>query len=171
MKILPVAGLLMTVLAPWSAAYGATATTSMVNIVTVAGICQISSTGFSTTYDPTGTNLAANQDTTASVSTTCTSGAAATITLGQGLHPDTGSTDALPLRRLSNGAGTPGFLSYSLSSDSNRVVPWGNVGAAGIAVVGTGVTVPVTVYARVPAAQTSAVAGTYTDTVIATITY
>ncbi|MFC5474002.1 spore coat U domain-containing protein [Paraherbaspirillum soli] len=155
-----------------SIAFAATATANMTNTVTVSDNCSIGTTGFTTTYDPIVTNAASNQDVTASVTTTCTVGASPVITLGQGANANTGSTDAVPLRRLSSGGGTPVYLNYSLFSDSGRSTTWGNTaGTAPSAVTGTGAAAPLTIYARIPSGQTSAKAATYTDTVVATVTF
>ncbi len=163
---------MLSILAPTlPVANAAVATAIMINTVVVVGVCSISATGFSTTYDPTGANAASNKDVTGSVSTLCTNGAAATITLGQGLNAAPGSTDTAPLRRLSSGGGAPTYLNYSLSQDASRTVAWGNTQATGVVVNGTGNLAPVTAYARLPSAQTTAAVGTYTDTVIATVTF
>jgi len=152
-------------------AFAATATATMTNTVTVAGNCSIATVGFTTTYDPVVTNATTNQDVTASVTTTCTPGASPVITLGQGANANTGSTDAAPLRRVSSGGGTPTYLNYSLFSDSGRTTTWGNTAAtAPAAVSATGTATPLTIYARVPSGQTG-VATTYTDTVVATVTF
>jgi spore coat protein U-like protein len=154
-----------------SGASAATATATMTNTVTISNSCSISTLGFTTTYDPIVANATTNQDVTASVTTTCTIGASPVITLGQGANADTGSTDAIPLRRLSSGGGTPVFLNYSLFSDSGRTVTWGNtVATAPAAVTATGSATPVTIYARVPSGQ-SVKAATYIDTVVATVTF
>jgi spore coat protein U-like protein len=152
-------------------AFAATATATMTNTVTIANNCSIATIGFTTTYDPIVTNATANQDVTASVTTTCTPGAAPVITLGQGANANTGSTDSVPLRRVSSGGGTPTYLSYSLFSDSGRTTIWGNTVATAPATVNsTGTATPLTIYARVPSGQTG-IATTYTDTVVATVTF
>ncbi|HWW05177.1 spore coat U domain-containing protein [Collimonas sp.] len=154
-----------------TSASATTATATMTNTVTITNNCSISALGFTTTYDPIVTNATTNQDVTASVTTTCTVGASPEITLGQGANANTGSTDAVPLRRLSSGGGTPVFLNYALYSDSGRSVTWGNtVATAPTAVTATGSATPITIYARVPSGQ-SVKAATYTDTVVATVTF
>jgi|ERR1700693_1501962 len=171
----PVLSILLVFIAALAAicptTFAATAIGSMNNTVIIANNCTISATGFTTTYDPIVTNLSTDQNITATVSTTCTIGAAVTITLGQGANADAGSSDAAPLRRLSNGAGTPTYLSYAFYANSSRSVTWGNTLATGVASIGTGAAVPVTVYARIPMNQSGAKPGTYTDTVVATVTY
>ncbi|AMO99845.1 spore Coat Protein U domain protein [Collimonas arenae] len=156
-----------------SSAFAGTATATMTNTVTISNNCSISTTGFTTTYDPVVVNASVNQYTTATVSTTCTVGASPVITLGQGANPGAGSTNSAPVRRLSNGATpTPAYLNYGLFSDTNHTVTWGNTAAtAPTAVTATGAATPITIYASIPAGQTSLPAATYTDTVVATVTF
>ncbi|AMP00619.1 spore Coat Protein U domain protein [Collimonas arenae] len=87
----------------------------MTNTVTIAANCSISTLGFTTTYDPVVVNATANQDVTASVTTTCTVGASPVVTLGQGANANTGSTDAVPLRRLSSAAARPAISTTECS--------------------------------------------------------
>jgi spore coat protein U-like protein len=152
-------------------AFAGTATATMTNVVTIGNDCSISTIGFTTTYDPIVVNATTSQDVTASVTTTCTPGATPVITLGQGANPNTGSTDSAPLRRLSSGGGTPTYLSYSLFSDSGRTTTWGNTApTAPNSTTATGAATALTVYARLPAGQ-SGIATTFTDTVVATVTF
>ncbi|WP_211440734.1 Csu type fimbrial protein [Collimonas humicola] len=152
-------------------AWAGTATATMTNTVTIGNDCIISTTGFTTTYDPVVVNATTNQDVTASVTTTCTPGATPVITLGQGANANTGSTDSVPLRRLSSGGGSPTYLNYALFSDSGRTTTWGNTaGTAPASITATGTATPLTVYARVPSGQ-SGLATTFTDTVVATVTF
>ena len=100
----------------------------------------------------------------------CTNGATATITLGQGANADSGSSDAAPLRRLSNGSGS--YLSYQLYQDGGRSIIWGNTAGTGVSYTGLGYSDSATIayYAKIPAGQNATV-GNYTDTVVATVTY
>ena len=60
---------------------------------------------------------------------------------------------------------------YSLYQDSARTQNWGSsIGVDTVAGTGTGLTQSVSVYGRV-AAQTTPAAGTYTDTIVVTVTY
>lgn len=146
--------------------YAATNTSNMSVSATVAANCSISAGALSFgTYD---TVSAAAVDGTATISTTCTSGSAATVTLGQGLNAATTSTDAAPLRQMK--AGTD-VMAYQLYSESGRTTVWGNTTATGKATTGTGSNVDVTVYGRITAGQNTLPAGSYTDTVVATITF
>lgn len=119
-------------------------------------------------YDPVVTNASTALNGTGTVSVTCTNGASTTVTLGQGSNADTGSTDAVPARRLSDGA--TDFLSYTLYSDTGRSVVWGNTSLTGLADTGNGLSQALTVYGAVAAGQ-NVPAGSYSDTVIATISF
>lgn len=72
-------------------------------------------------------------------------------------------------RRMQNGGQ---FVSYNLYQDSARSVPWGDGGATGTVLTGsgTGADEEVIVYGRVPAQATPA-PGTYNDTVQVTVTW
>lgn len=163
--------LITTLITACSYTIAATATSTMTNTVTITNVCTISTAGFTTTYDPISTNASSAQNTTATVTTTCTIGAVPVVTLGQGANADTGSTDAVPLRRLQNPVATVAYLNYGLFSDSNRTVTWGNTaGTAPSGVTANGTPTALTVYAQIPGGQ-SVKAGTYTDNVVATVTY
>jgi spore coat protein U-like protein len=143
----------------------------MTNTVTIASSCTVQTTGFTAAYDPIVTNATAALTATASISTVCTLGSVPVVTLGQGVNAASTSTNAAPVRRLTNGATTPVYLSYGLYQDTGHSTNWGNTSATGVTGAGTGSTVPLTVYASVPAGQTSAPVGTYTDQVIVTVTF
>jgi len=143
--------------------------------VTVSSNCVISSGSAGTflvgTYDPVSANATAGsplQATTTSVlKVSCTSGATSpVIRLDQGSHPQSGSTDAAPVRRLSDGTH---FLSYNLYKGGYTTV-WGNTGSTGLAYTGSGSFENITLYAQVDGGQ-SVPAGTYTDTVQANIDF
>ncbi len=162
-------GMLMIAFA--GTAHAATVTATMTNTVTIANSCTVSATGFTTTYDPLNLNATTNQDVSASISTSCTLLMPAVITLGQGAHAASGSTDTTPQRRLSSGGGSPSYLNYSLYQDSGRATTWGNTALTGVAMVGTGSTTNSSVYARIPSGQTPGAIGSFTDSVVVTVTY
>ena len=162
--------LLLLVMVSFSASvFAGSATAVMTNTATVNGGCTISTSGFSASYDPVSANATLPADANIGVTTTCTTGLTATITLGQGANAGSGSTDAIPVRRLSNGAG--GYLTYSIMTDVTHATTWGNTAGTGQTSTGLGVPVTLTGYARIPAGQTSAAAGAYTDTVVATVSF
>ncbi len=132
-------------------------------IVDAGGLmsCTISATAVSFgTYNPlTSTPL----DTTGTVTYQCDFVVLPSITLS------TGSSSTYAARTMQSGTDT---MSYNLYQDAVHLLVWGD-GTGGTltytAVVSVlNVPVPVTVYARVPAQQNAA-AGSYADTVVATI--
>ncbi len=118
-------------------------------------------------YDPVDANKGDALEGTGTVSITCTLDAAAAITLGQGANADTGSTDAAPLRRMTDGTN---FLSYALYSDGGHAAVWGNDATVDVQDDGTGLEEDHTVYGLVAADQ-NVPAGAYSDTVVATVTF
>jgi len=99
---------------------------------TVSANCTISTSALAFgSYDPVSAKrFPPALDGTGGVTVTCTNGAAATITLGQGTNASIGSNDAAPLRRLRD-SGT-NYISYSLYQDSGRSAVWGNTAGTGV---------------------------------------
>ena len=119
-------------------------------------------------YDPTA---AADNDATATITSTCTTGGAAVITMGQGSRAQVGSTDAIPLRAMFNGdEGGPEDLDYHLYSDSAGGTVWGNTAGTGKAITADGTAQNFTAYGRIPKNQTVG-AGSFSDSVAVTLTY
>ena len=107
-------------------------------------------------------------DGAATVTVACTKGGSATITLDQGANSGSGSTDASPNRRMKTGSN---FLSYGLFSDSTRSTVWGNTTGTGVGyTAASSAATGITVYGRIIASQ-DVPAGSYSDTVVATITF
>jgi len=147
----------------------ATATSNLSVTASVTANCTITTAPVAFgAYDPVSANASTALNGSGTVSVTCTSGASANVTLGQGSNAGGGSTDAVPVRRLKD-TGTD-FLAYSLYSDSGRTSVWGNTAGTGVAHTGTGTLTALTVYGAVAAGQ-SVPAGNYSDTVVATITF
>jgi spore coat protein U-like protein len=146
-----------------------TATSNLSVTASVTANCTISTAPVAFgAYDPVVTNASTALNGTGTVSVTCTNGASTTVTLGQGTFAGTGSTDAAPARRLNDGGAD--YLTYTLYSDTGRSVVWGNTALTGLANTGTGVVQALTVYGAVAAGQ-NVPAGSYSDTVVATITF
>lgn len=160
---------LATSLAAFSFSVNAgTATSDLSTTATVVANCTISTAAVAFgNYDPVVAHKTTALDGTGTVTVTCTSGSATTITLAQGANPATGSTDAVPLRQM---AASANRLSYDLYSDSGRTAIWANTAETDVAHTGTGAAVALTVYGRVPANQNKP-AGDYADTVVATVTF
>lgn len=145
-------------------AFAGTATSNLSVSATVANNCTIETPSLPfSSYDPNY-----NASITGSILAYCTTGSSATITLGQGANAASGSTDASPSRRLSNGSGV--FLNYNLYQDSPATVIWGNTDGTGVVINDTGTGAVKTVYGKIPSGQ-KVPAGSYTDTVVATITF
>jgi spore coat protein U-like protein len=140
-------------------ARAATSTAAFAVTVTVQASCQITATalGF-TTY--TGALDVA----TSAVTLICTDTTTYNVGLSAGSTP--GAT--VGTRQMASG---PSRLAYALYSDAGRTVNWGNtVGTDTVAGTGNGNSQVLTVYGRVAAGQLVK-PGTYSDTVIATVTY
>ncbi|NEI52423.1 fimbrial major subunit CsuA/B family protein [Rhizobium leguminosarum] len=104
--------------------------------------------------------LSANADAYGSVTATCTPGTTYTISLNGG------TTNSAPsARKMSRGSEA---VTYGLYKDVSRTQPWG--GATTVAGTGNGATQVFTVYGRVLSQPTPS-PGTYTDTVVVTLTY
>jgi spore coat protein U-like protein len=132
--------------------------------------CTITTTALAfNAYDAVGANASTDLDAEGVVTSTCSIGSSGNIKMGQGLHGDVDSSDATPLRRMVHGSDGTKFLSYSVFSDSARSVVWEN--ATGVPYVGTGSAAALTVYGSVPQAQTEAIVGSYTDTLVVAINY
>jgi spore coat protein U-like protein len=158
------AGLLLIV-AGTAPAHAGSASAALNVSATVANNCTISTVALAFgAYDPVTTNAAANLDSTATVTVACTKGATSTIGMNLGSNAS-GST-----RRMTDGA--TNYLTYELYQDSGRTTVWGNSG--------TGLFTPAaapskaarnfTVYGRVASNQ-DVPAGTYTDTITATVNF
>lgn len=151
------------------AALAGTATSNFAVSTTVAANCTIdASAGLSFgSYDPVSANTTTALTGTGTISTTCTNGSSAIITLGQGGTTDATSSDASPLREMSDGTDT---LTYNLYTDSAYTTVWGNTSTTGKGITGTGTASSTTVYGKIAAGQNVGT-GSYTDTVIATVTF
>lgn len=155
----------------WTAtgAFAASSTANLSVTATVGANCTISTSAVAFgSYDPVSANASSALDGVGGVTVTCTNGSAATITLGQGGNAATGSSDAAPLRRMKDSGSD--YLSYSLFSDSSRTTIWGNTAATAVNHTGTGSAASLSVYGQVAGAQ-NVPAGSYSDTVVATVTF
>jgi spore coat protein U-like protein len=114
-------------------------------------------------------NPASVTSATGTVTTNCTRGAGAVITLDQGVYSAAGSSSGAPLRRLQNGTSSDS-LNYTLYQNSGKTTIWGNSTATGVTVTGTGSDQSTSVYGVIPAGQNVS-AGSYIDYVAATVTY
>ena len=156
---------LALLLAATTSVSAATATANLGVSATVTNNCTISTTALAFgSYDPVAANASTNLDGTGAVSVACTKGTAATVGLGLGSNAS-GST-----RRMGDGAGN--FLTYELYQDSGHTTVWGNAGAGLLspAAAPSKAARNFTVYGQVVSNQ-DATAGSYTDTVVATVNF
>ncbi|MDG1494466.1 MAG: spore coat U domain-containing protein [Porticoccaceae bacterium] len=150
--------------------YAATTTGSMAVTAEVAMSCAITTGEMAFgTYDPTSTTAL---DATATITSTCTSGGATIMTMGKGSNYLPTSTDAIPLRRMSDGAAGdfPQMLDYHLYSDSAGGTVWGNTDSTGKAITATGTAQAITVYGQITAQQSVSEAS-FSDSVLVTLSY
>jgi spore coat protein U-like protein len=152
-----------------TAGYASTTDTATMNVSTsVLMSCTITAGAMTfSSYDPTAT---ADNDANATITSTCTAGGAAVITMGQGDRSRTGSTDAIPLRAMDSGGDDGEYLLYELYSDSAGGTVWGNTEGSGKAITADGTAQAFTAYGRIPNNQTVS-SGTFTDSVLVTLTY
>lgn len=108
--------------------------------------------------------LTANIDASTNLGVACSTSLPYQVQLDGGLS---GATNPV-LRRMTKGAE---FVTYGLYRDAARSQPWGStLGSDTLSGTGTGLTVSVPVYGRVPP-QTTPSPGIYTDTVVVTVQY
>ena len=148
--------------------YAGSSTSTMNVSVSVGHSCSMDSSPMAFgAYDGFVANASTALEATATVVSTCTSGAAALITMNAGASAGSGSADA-PVRRMT--AGAEKYLVYQVYSDVARGTVWGNTAPTGVALTGTGVSQTLTAYGSVLAAQPAA-QGVYSDQLGVTITY
>ena len=121
------------------------------------------------TYNAGSTHATAPLNAEGGVSSTCTSGSSGVIKMGQGINFAGDSNDAAPLRRMVATGDANSFLNYSVFSDTSRTTAWEN--STGVAYSGDGSAQALVVYGSVEGGQTSAVVGSYTDTITVAINY
>ena len=154
-------------------AFAATQQSQFTVQASVSNNCTISSTGINFgSYDPITANSATGADAYANgtVTVRCTRGAA-----GVWIGLDAGSNSASAsgtTRAMSAGGGN--FLSYDLYLADPNPAPgavWGNTAATGMSYSpASSAATNLTVYGRTPKGQDAA-AGSYSDTITATINY
>ena len=145
-----------------------TGTSNMSVSATIKHSCSIETTPMAFgAYDGVVANASTALDAMATVISSCTSGAAALITMNAGNSAGSGS-DNMPFRQMN--AGTGEYLVYQVYSDVSRKTIWGNSAPTGVALTGTGVPQSHTVYGSIPSAQIVP-EGDYSDHIFVTITY
>jgi len=145
---------------PPADALAAASTTSIAVSATVNSACATSSDSL-----PFGTYSGSQLRQTATISVTCTN----TTYYNLGLDAGTTAGATVSSRKLSDGSGHT--LSYALYQDSGYSSNWGNtIGTDTQSGSGTGSAQTLTVYGQIAGSQTP-VAGRYTDTITAVVTY
>jgi spore coat protein U-like protein len=125
--------------------------------------CTITATGGTLNFGTVTGTIATDVDSFTTLSVNCNSGATYSVGLNDGTHSTTPGE-----RRLQSGAN---YLDYELYSDSGRSSVWTAANTTGdVDGTGNNAAQSLTVYGRVPGGQ-SVPAGTYTDTVTATIEF
>ena len=143
--------------------------TTMVVSTSVAMACTVGAAALTfAAYDPTSSS---DQEGSAEITSNCTYGGSAKITISEGGAKTGDSSAATPIRQMANTLnGNTSRLGYFLYQDSDRSVVLGNTldtGKGFTAVQGDTIT---TVFAAIPKGQ-AATYGSYTDTVLVTLTY
>ena len=121
-------------------------------------------------YDPT---LNSDNTATGSVTSTCTTGGAVTLTLGEGAGKNpVSSTPAAPVRRMTgvSGPASGTKLPYGLFQDNLHATVFGGTAATGKAFDFTGVAIVTTIHGKIPKNQVAAIGG-YADSVPVTLSY
>jgi len=131
---------------------------------TVQGACTLTATDMD--FGDYDTTAEAPDDAQSVIQHTCTAGTSASIAISQGSLGDSGSTDAVPVRGMTNDVYT---LAYSLSSSLGGA-EWGNTKAEGVAFTSDGTATNVAVFGRI-AANLSVFAGDYVDNLTVTVEY
>lgn len=145
------------------AAYAATQTTTFTVQIVIQNACTVSATALDF---PNSGVLGANVDSTNTVTVTCNPGLPWSVSL----NPGTGSGGTVVTRKMTGPAAAT--INYTIYSDAGRTTIWGDgtSGTVNVTGTGTGSAQNQTGFGRVPPQATPA-AGTYTDTITATVTF
>lgn len=171
-RIVRSSALALAAFAAMGGAHAATATTTFKAKIVITESCSFTATpavdvDFGTQARAT---TAVTVDNAGSVTVNCTPGTSYTLGLNGGLN--TIGTIATPVagdRRMRLGSTGSNYVGYELYQNTGRTTFWGNASGTWVSGTGTGVNVTVPVYGRV--INVNAVAGSYEDTITATITY
>jgi len=165
LKLAIAAGILVGSAGFSTAIFAGTATDNMAVSADVGISCTIAVADLTFSgYDPT---YGVDNDSTGSVTSTCTTGGAVVLTLGESIIPGDGSTADVPVRQMTSGGNT---LAYGLYKENGRTTVFGNTSETGSSFTATGGADVTTVYGRIPKSQSAAI-GSYADSVSVTLTY
>jgi spore coat protein U-like protein len=156
------AAFLVSAAAMPSGANAGTATDNLAVSATVIASCNVGANPLAFgNYNPVS---ATALDAATTISVTCTNGTAYEVSMSAGA----GAGASVATRKMS---ASGNLLNYSIYRDSNRSNVWGvTTGSNVVTGTGSGAAQPIDVYGRIPAQQ-AAPAGSYTDTVVVTVTY
>ncbi|HET7371067.1 MAG TPA: spore coat U domain-containing protein [Gammaproteobacteria bacterium] len=149
-----------------ASALAATATASLNATATVVDACEVSAAAL--TFGDVNPLSATAVKSSADITVTCSNGTGYDI----GLSVGSGTGATVATRIMTGGANGSDTLNYKLYSDDAYSVAWGDTAATGtVSGTGTGTAQTHIVYGLVPAGQTAATLGDYSDTVTVTVTY
>ena len=154
--------------AGFSAASFANQTTMKVT-TSVAMACTVSAPELAfTAYDPT---YGQDKEGSTEITSNCTYGGSAKITINEGGAKADASTDAAPQRRMANlAAGDDSKLPYFLYQDEARSLVLGNTEDTGMGFTANSGDTITKIFGKIPKEQ-PATYGNYQDTVLITLTY
>ncbi|MDD9937443.1 MAG: spore coat U domain-containing protein [Myxococcales bacterium] len=159
--------ILMAGAARLSGAAAATADTQLQIESAVSDACVLGTAPMALgTYAARTIHAASPLDFAGTITLDCVAGTSARLSLDDGQNPAAGSTDAAPLRRMSDGSE---HIDYNLYSDAARTSVWGT-GAAGEPAPVNTFPSALSIYGRVPPGQATS-PGNYTDTVLLTASF
>jgi len=133
---------------------------------TISASCAVTSANLAFgAYDPIVANATADLTANQALTIICTNGSQVSVLMDQGSYQAGGSTLAAPLRQMEVTGGGTAKLAYQLYTPTNNGTVWD--GSTGVTYMGTGTSDNTTlvVYGVITHGQTTAVAGSYSDTV------
>ena len=146
--------------------HATTETGSMRVSTTVAMDCTM--TVGALTFLSYNTSIEVDNTAQGTITSKCTDGGAAKITISQGAGKSADSSDSVPMRQMKAGDKA---LQYALYSNLGRTTNWGNTADTGYAITGTGKEVAIPVYGTIPHSQVVPAFTNFEDTVDVTLTY
>tara|TARA_B110001450_G_C17571187_1_gene460854 strand:+ start:145 stop:675 length:531 start_codon:yes stop_codon:yes gene_type:complete len=166
-KLAIAAGLVVGSVSVTMPAFASTKSSNLLVKASIGNACVVSTVELNFgTYDP---NAAEAHVGTGKINTTCTSGASGNIKISKGTN-GTGDDDN-PTRRMLHASAAEKYLSYDVFTDDARTKQWNHTAIGDADLNGTGSEESLTVYGKMTAGQTDAIAGDYADTLLVTINY
>ena len=140
--------------------------------LTVLNSCTLTAgnTASDMTFAPVTGNITADRDATTTLTVNCNNGAVYHVGLNDGVNASAGQ------RRMASATNPGQYVNYDLYTTAARTTRWGATAAGGTATdwdgTGSNTDQTLTVYGRVPGTPVQSVgAGTYNDTITATIEF